>query len=512
MRLPLPVCALLGLLFFCLPVWAQPNPSIATLPLAFEPNAGQAPADQLYLTRSAAMQIGFSPNTVRLNGLSMTLVGGSRDPQITVSEKTGGESNYLLGDQPSSWKTHIPQYGRLTYKEVYPGINLTFYGSGGRVEHDFVVQPGADYRQIKLQYEGARKLAITPDGDLQVAVSDGELTVHAPHIYQQAGGNRQDRSGRFVLRNREVSFKVDAFDPSLPLVIDPVLDYSTYLANLSLYVYSAAVDASGNTYITGLTFSSAYPVTSGDLQATCASCPDKPDVFITKLNATGTAQVYSTFLGGSGYDQPSSIAVDSNGNAVVGGYTGSTDFPLKNAISSGTPTSDDGFVTSLAHDGASLNFSSRLGGGGSNLAGSTYAWSVTTDTSGNAYVAGTTGSPYLPVTPGALNAASPTYADNYVFLTKFAPAGNLVYSGILGATGSASECFNRKRICRWDRGRHRYQQHDSMANYSWCLPVADDFTQQHRSLRRQGVRRWQHPPLLDPGDDWYSQLDGIDLG
>ena len=443
MRLPSSVSALLGLLFLCFPAWSQPNPAIATLPLAFEPNIGEAPADQLYLTRSAAMQIGFSANTVRLNGLSMNLVGGNKDAQITASEKTGGESNYLLGDQPSSWKTHIPQYGRLTYKEVYPGIDLTFYGSGGRVEHDFVVQPGADYRQIKLQYEGARKLAISPSGDLQIAVKDGELTVHAPHIYQEKAGNRQNRSGRFLLlADGAVSFKVDAFDPSLPLVIDPVLDYSTYLANLSLYVYSAAVDASGNTYIAGLTFSSSYPVTSGALQATCASCPSKPDVFITKLNATGTAQVYSTFLGGNDYDDPESIAVDSNGNVVVGGYTASTDFPLKNAISSGTPTSYDGFVTSLAPDGASLNFSSRLGGGGSNLAGTTSAWSVATDSSGNAYVAGTTGSPYLPVTPGALNAASPTYADSYVFLTKFAPAGSLVYSGILGATGSASECCN----------------------------------------------------------------------
>jgi hypothetical protein len=216
-------------------------------------------------------------------------------------------------------------------------------------------------------------------------------------------------------------------------VIDPVLDYSTYLANLSLYVYSAAVDAPDNTYIAGLTFSSSYPVTSGAVQTTCASCPNKPDIFITKLNATGTAQVYSTFLGGSDIDQPYSIAVDSSGDAIVVGYTGSADFPLKNAIGSGPPATYNGFVTSLAPDGASLNFSSTLGGNGSeNGAGPTYASGVATDASGNVYVGGTAGSPIFPVTDGALNAGSADSADNYVFLTKLNSAGSLAYSALLG--------------------------------------------------------------------------------
>jgi hypothetical protein len=460
MRPPVRLLALLCVAPVCLSAQTQNQPtqtisnpsisSVSRLPLAFEPNAGEAPADELYLSHSAAMQLGFSSDSIRLHfpsasgnlALSMKLLGGSKDTKPTASERTAGESNYLLGNRPSNWKTHIPQYGRLTYEEVYPGIDLTFYGSGGRVEHDFVVQPGADYQQIKLQYQGARKLAIMPNGDLQVAMNDGELTVHSPHIYQEIAGIRQVRRGRFALLGPdEVAFKVDAFDRTLPLVIDPVLDYSTYLANLSLYVYSAAVDVSGNTYIAGSTFSSSYPVTAGAVQTTCASCPNKTDIFITKLNATGTAQVYSTFLGGSDTDQPYSIAVDSNGNAVVVGYTGSADFPMKNAISAGAPTSNDGFVTSLAPDGASLNFSSRLGGGGSpSTTGGTIASSVTTDSSGNAYVAGNTGSSYLPVTPGALNVMPPTDNDNYVFLTKFAPAGSVVYGAILGATGQASEC------------------------------------------------------------------------
>ena len=428
-----------------------PVVSLTKLPLVFEPNVGQGPSSQAYMTRVGAMQFGFSANALNLRlpsanetqELGITLVDANKDAQITASDKKEGESNYLLGNESSAWKTHIPQYGRLVYGNIYPGVDLIFYGNGGRVEHDFVVQPGADYRQIAMRYQGARKLTLSNNGDLHVALSDSEVIIRAPHIYQTVDGQEEERHGSFVLiSDDEVAFKVSTFDPALPLVIDPVLDYATYLANLSLYVAGAAVDAAGNTYIIGQTFSSSYPVTSGAVQKTCSSCPNQPDVFITKLNATGTAQVYSTLLGGSNYNQPTKIAVDNNGNAIVTGYTSSTDFPLKNPISSGTASSDDGFVTSLAPDGASLNFSSRLGGTSSQgTSASTFPGGVAVDTSGNVYVSGTTESSYLPVTSGAVNAGVPSYfSGNYVFLTKLLPAGGLTYSAILGATGSASEC------------------------------------------------------------------------
>jgi hypothetical protein len=188
-----------------------------------------------------------------------------------------------LGSDSSAWHTHIPQYKRITYGDVYPGVNLTFYGNGEKVEHDFVVKPGADYRQIRMRYDGADQLAISASGDLHVKVGGGEVLVRAPHIYQTENGRKLERSGEFVLLSKnEVGFRVKAFDPALTLVIDPVLDYATYLANLSLYVYGTAVDTAGNTYIVGQTFSSSYPVTAGAVQGTCSSCASNlPDIFIT---------------------------------------------------------------------------------------------------------------------------------------------------------------------------------------------------------------------------------------
>ena len=456
------------LCFGCFLVRAQENPgrdltpanrtasvvSIAELPLAFEPNVGQGPSDQIFLTRSGIMQMGFSadsldfrlPSTSENGSLGMTLVGANKNVKIEASEKGVGESNYILGNQQSAWKTHIPQYGRITYKEIYSGVDLTYYGTGGRMEHDFVVQPGADYRQIKMRYTGARTLALSANGDLRMGIGESEVTVRAPHIFQRMHGREQEIDGTFVLfGDDEVGFSIGAFDPSLPLVIDPVLDYATYLANLSLYIQGVAVDAAGNTYITGQSFYSSYPVTTGAYQTTCTACASNyPDVFITKLNATGTAQVYSTFLGGSNYNVATMIAVDASGDAIVTGYTQSSDFPLKNPISSGTLTYpvEAGFVTSLAPDGASLNFSSILGGTDSQgVHGDTYPGAIAVDASGNVYVAGTTESDTLPVTSGALNAGVPSYFNGYyVFLTKLQPSGNLVYSAIVGATGSASDC------------------------------------------------------------------------
>ena len=426
--------------------------SIEQLPLVFEPNLGQGPSNQAFLTRSGALQAGFSAGVIRLRlpvadherELDAVLVGASNNLQITASEKGSGESNYLVGNQPSAWKTHIPQYAHLTYQDVYPGVNLMFYGTGGRLEHDFVVQPGADYRQIRMRYQCARKMALSTDGDLHVAIDGGELLVRSPLIYQQVLGKRQLVTGTFaLLGDNEVGFSVGAFDPALPLTIDPVLDYSTYLANTPLYVYSAATDAAGNTYIVGQAPPSSDPVTDGAPPTACSACaPGELGIFITKLNSAGTAQVYSTFLGGSAVDRPAMIAVDAAGDAIVTGYTESPDFPLKNPISSGKPSYLDGFVTSIAPDGASLNFSSRLGGSASlGQAALTYGEAVAVDPSGNVYVTGTTESSYLPVTSGALNAGVPSYsAGSYVFLTKLEPSGSLVYSALVGAIGEAPDC------------------------------------------------------------------------
>jgi hypothetical protein len=371
--------------------------------------------------------------------LNAQIAGANRNTKLVTDEKTGGESNYLLGNDSSMWKTHVPQFGRLRYQNVYPGVDLVFYGNNGRLEHDFVVQPGANYRAIRIRYEGQSSLHLTPGGDLAIALSSGLLSVHAPRVYQEQGGQKVARAGRFVINGDEVSFSVEQFDHTLPLIIDPVLDYATYLANQDLHVNGVAVDATGNTYIVGLTFDATYPVTKGALQTTCTACAsNKPDVYITKLNAAGTAQVYSTFLGGSNYNEGDGITVDANGNAIVVGRTSSSDFPLKNPLPAGSATTYNGFVASIAPDGASLNFSSTLGGG--TASSNTYVVAVATDTAGNAYVSGSTDSPLIPQTTGALNAGIPSSSNAYYFLTKLSPSGSLTFGAILGAIGSASGC------------------------------------------------------------------------
>ena len=332
------------------------------------------------------------------------------------------------------------------------------------------------------------------------------LSVHAPRVYQERDGQKIARAGRFVVHGDEVSFSVQQFDHALPLIIDPVLDYATYLANQDLRVYGVAVDASGNTYIVGLTFSATYPVTQGAVQTTCTACAsNKPDVFVTKLNATGTAQIYSTFLGGSNYNEGDGITVDANGNAIVVGRTASSDFPLKNPLPAGSPTMYSGFVASIAPDGASLNFSSTLGGGAASS--NTYVIAVATDTAGNAYVSGSTDSPLIPQTTGALNAGTPSYGNDYYFLTKLSPSGSLTYGAILGAPGSASECCTVAGI-QVDAQNNVYlggsvgvgsnSVYHALAHHSWRISVAAALGPFRITLCRKGFAGWQPAAVFDP--------------
>lgn len=213
--------------------------------------------------------------------LNAELAGANSNTKLVSYERTGGESNYLLGSDPSRWKTHVPQFGRLRSQNVYPGVDLVFYGNNGRLEHDFVVQPGSNYHAIRIRYEGQRSLHLTPEGDLAIAAGSGILSVHAPRVYQERDGQKIARAGRFVVNGDEVSFSVQQFDHALPLIIDPVLYYATYLTNQDLHVNGVAVDTSGNTYIVGLTFYTTYPVTTGAVQTTCTACAsNKPDVFV----------------------------------------------------------------------------------------------------------------------------------------------------------------------------------------------------------------------------------------
>lgn len=333
------------------------------LPLSFVENKGQADARvkfmsggggySLFLTSNEAVMVltrrngrpaSFSKevtvpqqnpperSAIEQRVLRMEMVGAHENPAVFGSEELPGKVNYLIGDDSSQWFTNLPTFAKVRYQEVYPGIDLIYYGNQGRLEYDFVVSPGADPRAIKLKLAGADHLKLNDAGDLLINIAGDKVTLHRPLLYQVADdGGQREIEGRYVIKgNGQVLFDVKKFDTRKPLVIDPVLAYSTEIGSGgNEYAYSIAVDASGSAYITGQSISSAFPTTAGSLKPQSNS---GDDAFVTKLNPEGTALVYSTFLGGTSLESGNGIAVDSSGNAYITGYTESGNFPTVNAI------------------------------------------------------------------------------------------------------------------------------------------------------------------------------------
>lgn len=453
--------ALLLLVFISVTIATAPSPgqqsantrqlkAIAMLPLLFEPNEGQAPESARFVARgtnltaslrSTGIDLSLGKPRGRSAALTLTFVGANKNPDLVPSDEQASYTNYILGNRRSDWISHIPNFGRVAYKGIYPGIDAAFHGNGYRLEHDFIIRPGADYRQIRIHVARAVSVKILPDGDLALSVQKRDVVFQKPNAYQYEDGVKSRRPGRFVLLGKhEFGFDVANYDRSRILVIDPVLTYSTYIADVSINAAAVATDSAGDTFLTGLTFDSTFPTTPGAYQTTCKSCggtTQQPDVFVTKINSTGTALVYSTFLGGSDYDQPYGIAIDAAGDAVVAGRTQSSDFPVKNPIPVGTwgVGTSYGFITSLSPGGSTLNYSSLLGGGSQPMqSSSTGIAALALDSGGNAYVAGITDSPVFPTTPGALDALTPNYPESVGFVTKFVPAGTLGYSALIGDT------------------------------------------------------------------------------
>jgi hypothetical protein len=334
------------------------------------------------------------PSTESATALRMRLVGANPHAVATGAEELPGKVNYFIGNDRKKWRTNVPTYAKVKYQGVYPGIDLVYYGNqGGRLEYDFVVAPGADPSAIALDVAavsdrrtavGTPPLQIADDGDLIIPTGDGEVRFHKPVAYQEAPsetGNskfetrhtlarhsslvtRHSIDGRFTLdAENRVRFALGPYDRSEPLVIDPVLVYSTYLGgSVSDSGSAIAVDSSGNAYVAGETSSSNFP-TANPLQAQLRGV-GVSNAFATKLNAAGSALVYSTYLGGSGGDAGYGIAVDSSGNAYVAGYTDSSDFPTANPLQAhlrGTCSNcRNAFVTKLNPAGSALVYSTYL--------------------------------------------------------------------------------------------------------------------------------------------------------
>ena len=357
---------------------------------------------------------------------SLDFLGANTNPVIEAKDKDTAVINYLIGNDQSKWHTNIPTHREVIYHEIYPGIDLRLYGSGGVLRYDFIVKPGASPEDIALAYNGIDSLTIA-DGELVVGTAFGDIKQTKPYIYQQIGDEVMEVEGGFSLGSGDTyCFHIAAYDTSSPLIIDPTLVYSTYLGGGSNETgRGIAVDSTGCAYVTGETDSANFP-TQSPYQAAYAGSGDS---FVTKLSAAGNSLVYSTYLGGSAYDFGWGIAVDSTGCAYVTGGTGSNNFPTQSPYQAARAGGYDAFVAKLSAAGNSLVYSTYLGGSLGD-----YGWGIAVDSTGCAYVTGESRSDDFP-TQNPYQAARAGDID--AFAAKLSAAGNsLSYSTYLGGSGA----------------------------------------------------------------------------
>ncbi|HWP43303.1 MAG TPA: SBBP repeat-containing protein, partial [Blastocatellia bacterium] len=400
------------------------------LPLSFEANEGQADPRVKFISRGKGYSLMLARNeaTLRLpdsrSELRMKLVGADERSSIQGVDRLPSGTNYFIGEDETRWRSGVTSYARVRQSGLYPGVDMIYYGNKGNLEYDFILAPGADPHAIRIAFEGIERIDIDESGDLVLLTAGGEVRQRRPFVYQEARDRREEIPGRYVLRGREVGFEIGDYDRSRPLVIDPVLTYSTYLGGGGTdQGLGLVTDQSGNIYLTGFTSSINFPTSDA---AQSISGGDE-DAFIVKLSPSGDRVVYATYLGGGDRDNASQIAVDSAGNAYVTGATDSTDFPLRNGLQQASPGGPSAFVSKLSPSG-SLVYSTYLGGSDTD-----FSTGVAVDSSGNLYVAGATASDDFPLVNAIQRSASRTL-DNYV--AKLSPAGDrLIYSTYLGGGG-----------------------------------------------------------------------------
>ena len=500
------------------------NAAYGKLPLTFEINRGQTNSEVKYLSRgpgytafltagglvlslrpSAVVASSSSPELSDAATLFFSFVGAAKNPTVKGEDPLPGRVNYFLGNDPAKWHTNVPIYGRVRYQNVYPGIGLVYYGNGSQLEYDFEIQPGADPRRIQLEIRGATRIELDQEGNLTLNLGNGEVHFQSPVIYQEQMGRRIPVNGTYVMTDStHIAFQIADYDLSKPLIVDPVLIYATYLGGSgtdqatgiavdssgSVYVagytnspdillttlgvpaknanhvfvakinptgngliyadyiggdaqdygYAVALDSANEIYVTGSTSSGDFPVVNP-----YQSYPGSTNAFISKISADGSSLLYSTYLGGNGFDQPSSIAIDGSSSVLVAGNTSSTNFPVANAYQStalanqGGMYGTYGFLTKFSPDGSSLVYSTYLAGnsvglsncGGTPCYGELYnaIQGLAVDPTGNAYVAGDTNTYNFPTTQGSYMASNSTAAYTVVgFVSKFSSSGLLSYS------------------------------------------------------------------------------------
>jgi hypothetical protein len=456
------------------PRMAQRAESYGQLPLSFEANSGPGAA---FMARGAGYGIYLDGAGVQLAldkggcasgaacahhaDLVRMRLAGSAAATPAGEQMLPGTVNYFIGSDPAQWRANVPTYARVRYPAVYPGIDLVYYGNQRQLEYDFVVAAGADPKPIRLQLSGVKQLRLGDDGALLITARGGSLAFHKPLVYQLVNGRRVPVAGRFTLLARStVGFRLGAYDHARPLIIDPVLSYSTYLGGSGYSggygdeIMGIAVDAAGEVYVAGTAISTDFPVTKGSYQKTNHGNNDGYyNVFVTKMNSAGTELVYSTYLGGSGTyyggDYCDALVVDGSGSAYVAGQTFSLDFPVTPGViqAKNHATANNGsnaFVTKLNAAGTKLIYSTYLGGSGPGGWGD-WVRGLAVDGSGNAYVAGISFSDDFPVTKLAYQTTNKGAASDNMqsngFVSKLNATGTeLIYSTFLG--GSVSHAVN----------------------------------------------------------------------
>jgi len=433
------------------PVVIRGRQALRAAPLRFEANAGQfsglaaagarpayvargrgytlalaAAGATLTLQRLATARAGRTAPVTPATALQLNLAGSDPHARLVGEGRLPGATNYLLGRAARAWRRGVPSFARVTARGVYPGVDISYYGRGDRLEYDLALAPGADVARIRLAVTGARAVGLDARGGLRMIVPGGAVVQPRPVIYQEISGRRQGVAGGYTLLGRGVvGLRVGRYDSRRPLVIDPVVDYATYLGGSDDdEANGVAVDSAGAAYVVGVT-------SSADLQAKNpyqASNKGVDTVFVTKLTPGG-AVAYQTYLGGGGGDIGAAIAVDASGDAYLTGSTNSTDFPVDRALQPHKGGGNDAFVAELDPSGGTLLYGTYLGGAGEDA-----GRAIALNSAGDLYVAGQTASTNFPVA----QALQTSYkgGDGDGFVTVLAPdRTHTVYSTYLGGAG-----------------------------------------------------------------------------
>jgi hypothetical protein len=447
-------------------------PGEAVIALARRPQDPTAPA----FDRIASIQ--ESPADTRI--VRLRLVGAAAQPEARGIDPLTGKANYFVGNDPRQWRTGQPLFRKVQLNQVYPGIDLVYYAGESSLEYDFNVAPGAQPDRITLKVQGADDVRLDKDGNLLLTIGDEEIRQHRPVLYQVSNGVKLPVQGGYQLDGKTtVRFWIGSYDRARPLVIDPSLNFSTYIGGkLNDLGWGIAQDGGGNIYIAGQTLST-------DLRTNISSPALQPvyqggvqqfgDAFVAKYTG-GTNLAYLTYLGGKLQDAAFAITADAAGNAFVTGFTDSTNFPIWPADAFQTHLAGrnnnglhrypiDAFVTKLDPSGTQVVYSTYFGGDGRDV-----GLGIAVDSAGSAYITGLTESTNLPT----LNTIEGPYvrgkdsalATNYSgakyhgngdgFIAKLSPDGRtLQYASYLGGTNQeegesiAIDAANSAYVAGW---------------------------------------------------------------